>query len=124
MFDFRFWVMWTAPWQELSDRWHAQMLPGVRSRAWSRIAARYSPFTTSSASPRQYRAALGLNIHGNAIAHPSPPLDFLILEKTETDRPLSFRIFKNRNTHLYRLGAKSTPGTGDFDDMGRGDDHL
>jgi hypothetical protein len=21
-------------------------------------------------------------------------------------------------------GAKSTPGTGDFDDMGRGDDHL
>jgi hypothetical protein len=25
--------------------------------------ARYSPFTTSRPSPRQYRAALGLNIH-------------------------------------------------------------
>jgi len=27
------------------------------------FATRYSPFTTSPPSPRQYRAALGLNIH-------------------------------------------------------------
>ena len=28
-----------------------------------RIATRHSPFSTSPPSPRQYRAALGLNIH-------------------------------------------------------------
>jgi hypothetical protein len=47
-----------------------------------------------------------------------------LLGKIGTDPRAVSEIFKNRNTHLYRLGAKSTPGTGDFNDMGRGDDHL
>src|SRR5215472_6791701 len=33
----------------------------------ARIATRYSPFTTSPPSPRQYRAALGLNIHSGLL---------------------------------------------------------
>src|SRR5262249_40199335 len=53
-------------------------------------------------------------------ASPLPTARFFDSEKQKTDSPLDSKISKNRNTHLYRLGAKSTPGTGDFDDMGRG----
>jgi hypothetical protein len=49
------------------------------------------------------------------VAESSPPLDFLILEKIETDRPADFlilqeqktdpppvpKIFRTRNAHLY-----------------------
>jgi len=43
--------------------------------------------------------------------HADPPFDFLILGKTETDRPLNFwpgkKFSGKRNTHLYVLGAFS-----------------
>jgi len=58
------------------------------------------------------------------MAKPRPTARFFDFEKQKTDPPPDFKIFRNRNAHPYRLGAKSTPGTGDFDDMGRGDDHL
>src|SRR6516225_6855135 len=54
----------------------------------------------------------------------TPTVRFFDSGKQKTDPPPDFKIFRNRNAHLYQLGAKSTPGTGDFDDMGRGNDHL
>jgi len=38
------------------------------------------------------------------------------LEKTETDPPLNFEIFKNRNAHPGELRANWRSGNGDFDD--------
>src|SRR6516225_4813954 len=50
----------------------------------------------------------------------TPTVRFFDSGKQKTDPPPDFKIFRNRNTHLYQLGAKSAPGTGDFDDMDRG----
>jgi hypothetical protein len=58
------------------------------------------------------------------------PLDFLILEKIETDRPADFlilqeqktdpppvlKIFRTRNARLCRRGQNQRPGNGDFDE--------
>jgi len=41
----------------------------------------------------------------------SPPADFLLEKKIETDRPMNFfqpkKFSRKRETHLYRLGANS-----------------
>jgi len=53
-----------------------------------------------------------------ALASPLPTARFFDSEKQKTDPPPDFRIFRNRNTHLYRLVRELTPGNGSIERHG------
>jgi len=53
-----------------------------------------------------------------ALASPLPTARFFDSEKRKTDPPQDFKIFRIRNTHLYRLVGELTPGNGSIERHG------
>jgi hypothetical protein len=49
---------------------------------------------------------------------PFPTARFFDSEKQKTDPPPDFKIFRNRNTHLYLLVRELTPGNGSIERHG------
>jgi hypothetical protein len=54
----------------------------------------------------------------------APTGRFFADKEIENEPPADLDFSEIRNAHLCRQAQNQHAGTGDFDDMGRGDDHL